>query len=234
MWECAWGSTQNHSTGRFWWFYLPRSTAQCAAWSRTWSPYITVRSGGKCGAGWWLGSARSFNGVHPLQWNLRQVTINEWIILCQNTITTTTIDSQSMQCFANAWQKCWQGMFCMFVRPCSRFLQFVLVCYIYIYWFIYLHVYCIWNLHKFTDWPLFRIMICTFIESREAVILPFTMSRAGGARRIGQRSHDRFSQEGGLRCERACQHMAFARRCSFSFKMLACIIWYQVSFVKCF
>lgn len=143
MWECAWGSTQNHSTGRFCWFYLPRSTAQCAAWSRTWSPYITVRSGGKCGAGWWLGSARSFNGVHPLQWNLRQVTINEWIILCQNTITTTTIDSQSMQCFANAWQKCWQGMFCMFVRPCSRFLQFVLVCYIYIYIDLYIYLYTV-------------------------------------------------------------------------------------------
>ena len=122
------------------------------------------------------------------------------------------------------------------LHVCASMFALLAICFSIIstYIYIYLHVYCSWNLHKFTDCPLFRIMICTFIESREAVILPYTMSRAGGARRIGQRSHDRFSQEGGLRCERACQHMAFARRCSFSFKMLACIIWYQVSFVECF
>ena len=165
-------------------------------------------------SGWMVhGAWRGSTWVHSFQWNLRPVPFNERVILGQDK-TTTTSDLRSMSML----------------------------------------LYCSWNLQKFTDCPSFRIMICTVMERVEKLSEYVFLSScddvtwcsvfssciryysAGGARRIGQRSHDRFSQEGGLGCERACQHMAFARRCSFSFKMLACIIWYyyQVSFVECF
>ena len=203
-------------------------------------------------SGWMVhGARRGSTWVHSFQWNLRPVPFNERIILGQDK-TTTTSDLRSM--YSSTLQMLGRNA-CkgMFLHVCASLFALPVICFSMIYSYTML-LYCSWNLQKFTDCPSFRIMICTVMERVEKLSEYVFLSScddvtwcsvfssciryysAGGARRIGQRSHDRFSQEGGLGCERACQHMAFARRCSFSFKMLACIIWYyyQVSFVECF